>query len=139
MLNVGGNEIGDDGISMISEELQHNNSLTELNVINCGFSAKGQNKNKIQNFIVMITTGAIAISKILMGNCTLQVLNVSDNSIGDDGISVIVEQLKHITTLTELVVLKCGLSVKGTIVCIKCIISPDSEDYLQYIISCEAV
>ena len=132
VLNVGGNEIGDDGISMISEELQHNNSLTELNVINCGFSAKGQSKNKIQNFIVMITTGAIAISKILMGNCTLQVLNVSDNSIGDDGISVIVEQLQHITTLTELrVVLKCGLTVKGTIVCIKCIIiSPDSEDYL---------
>ena len=24
VLNVGGNEIGDDGISMISEELQHN-------------------------------------------------------------------------------------------------------------------
>ena len=79
----------------------------------------------------MITTGAIAASKILMGNCTLQVLNVCNNTIGDDGISVIVEQLQHITTLTKLVVIECGLSVKGTIVCgiIKCIISPDSEDY----------
>ena len=80
--------------------------------------------------IVMITTGAIAVSKILMGNCTLQVLNVSTNLIGDDGISVIVEQLQHITTLTELCVMECGLSVKGTIVCVKCIISPDSENYL---------
>ena len=43
VLRVGGNKIGDDGISMISEELQHNNSLTELSVANCGISAKGQN------------------------------------------------------------------------------------------------
>ena len=80
--------------------------------------------------IIVITTGAIAVSKILMGNCTLQELNVTFNLIGDDGISVIVEQLQHITTLTKLYVMECGLSVKGTIVCVKCIISPDSEDYL---------
>ena len=89
----------------------------------------------------MITTGAIAVSKILMGNRTLQVLDMSNNSIGDDGISVIVEQLQHITTLTELNVVTCGLSVKGTytIVCVKCI-SPDSEDYLTIsFISCDAV
>ena len=67
--------------------------------------------------IVMITTGAIAVSKILMGNCTLQVLNVSGNTIGDDGISVIIEHLQHITTLTKLYVVGCGLSVKGTSVC----------------------
>ena len=73
----------------------------------------------------MITTGAIAVSKILMGKCTLQVLNVSSNTITDDGISMIVEQLQHITTLTKLYVIECGLSVKGTIVCVKCIISPD--------------
>ena len=83
----------------------------------------------VKYIIIMITTGAIAVSKILMGNCTLQVLDVSSNTIGDDGISVIVEQLQRITTLTELVVIECGLSVKGTIVCVNCI-SPDSEDYL---------
>ena len=53
-----------------------------------------------------------------MGNYTLQMLDVSGNTIGDDGISVIVEQLQHITyTLTKLCVAKCGLSEKGTIVC----------------------
>ena len=63
--------------------------------------------------IVMITTGAIAVSKLLVGNCTLQVLSVRYDDIGDDGISVIVEQLQHITTLTKLNVWGCGLSVKG--------------------------
>ena len=83
--------------------------------------------------IAMITTGAIAVSKLLVGNCTLQYLNVGCNAIGDDGISVIVEQLQHITTLTKLVVTGCGLSVKGIAsscsVC-KMYISPDSTDYL---------
>ena len=48
MLNVGGNEIGDDGISLISEELQHNESLTKLSVAECGLSAKGE---KLINFV----------------------------------------------------------------------------------------
>ena len=43
VLRVGGNQIGDDGVSMISEELQHNNSLTILSVEWCGLSEKGQN------------------------------------------------------------------------------------------------
>ena len=76
------------------------------------------NKSKVHNIIVMITTGAIALSKILMGNCTLEVLSVRGNTIGDDGISAIVEQLEHITTLTKLIIIRCGLSVKGTIVCV---------------------
>ena len=50
VLDAGGNEIGDDGISMISEELQHNNSLTEFRVDQCGLSAKGQNQ---QIFILL--------------------------------------------------------------------------------------
>ena len=43
VLDVGGNLIGDKGMSMILEELQHNNSLTELHVVHCRLSAKGQN------------------------------------------------------------------------------------------------
>ena len=63
----------------------------------------------------MIATGGFALSKLLVGNCTLQVLNVSNNDIGDDGILAIAEQLKHITTLTKLNISRCGLSVKGTV------------------------
>ena len=69
--------------------------------------------------IFMIITGAIAVSKLLMGNCSLQVLHVSYNNIGDDGVSVIIEQLQHITTLTALYVSECGLSAKGTVMCIR--------------------
>ena len=42
---------------------------------------------------------------------------------------MIVEQLQHITTLTKLYVDDCGLSVKGTVVCVRCILV-QSEDYL---------
>ena len=45
VLNVGRNKIYDDGISMISKELQ-NNSLTTLTVQQCELSVKGkQTKN----------------------------------------------------------------------------------------------
>ena len=160
MLNVGGNEIGDVGISLISEELQHNKSLTKLLVYQCGLSVKGEELINFVFFactsfseycclcyylipymvtsvryiiivIVMITTGAIAVSKLLVGNCTLQELDVSGIHIGDDGISVI-EQLQHITTLTKLYVVGCGLSVKGTVVCVRCILVQTVRITLQY-------
>ena len=40
-LNIGDNNIGDDGIAVISEALQHNKSCTTLRVQKCGLSAKG--------------------------------------------------------------------------------------------------
>ena len=60
-----------------------------------------------------ITVGAIAVSKLLVGNDTLQMLNISSNDIGNDGISVIAEQLQYNTTLTTLHIIRCGLSRKG--------------------------
>ena len=47
VLNVGLNEIGDDGISMISKELQYN-TLTVLSVGECGLSVKGE---ELINFV----------------------------------------------------------------------------------------
>ena len=35
------NDIGDEGITIISEVLQHNKSLTKLKVEECGLSMKG--------------------------------------------------------------------------------------------------
>ena len=40
-LNMGGNDIGDDGMSSIANGLQYNKSLTKLNIQNCGLSVKG--------------------------------------------------------------------------------------------------
>ena len=41
VLDVSRNDIGDDGMAVISEALQHNKSLTTLVVAECGFSVKG--------------------------------------------------------------------------------------------------
>ena len=41
-LNISNNDdIGEDGIALISEALQHNKSVTKLRVQKCGLSAKG--------------------------------------------------------------------------------------------------
>ena len=41
VLDVSCNDIGGDGMAAISEALQKNKSLTELNVCECGLSVKG--------------------------------------------------------------------------------------------------
>ena len=40
-LNMSINDIGDDGMAVISEALQHNKSFTTLVVERCGLSVKG--------------------------------------------------------------------------------------------------
>ena len=40
-LHMSYNDIGDDGMAVISEALQHNKSFTTLRVQQCGLSAKG--------------------------------------------------------------------------------------------------
>ena len=58
---------------------------------------------------------------IITGSATLRVLDVGLNDIGDDWMAVISEALQHNKSLTTLRVWQCGLSVKGTVVCV-CII-----------------
>ena len=41
VLDVSNNDIGDEGMAIISEALQHNKSLTKLYVQQCGLSVKG--------------------------------------------------------------------------------------------------
>ena len=69
--------------------------------------------------IVIIITGAVYISQLLTVTHTLQELNISYNNISDDGMAVISEALQHNKSLTTLDVIECGLSVKGTVVCIQ--------------------
>ena len=65
----------------------------------------------------MIITGAVYINQLLNVTHTLQVLDMSRNDIGDDGMAVISEALQHNKSFTTLEVGQCGLSVKGTVVC----------------------
>ena len=41
VLDVSNDDIGDDGMAVISEALQHNKSLTRLRVAKCALSVKG--------------------------------------------------------------------------------------------------
>ena len=59
----------------------------------------------------MITTGAICISEVL-GKCSLQVLNISYNNIGDDGITAIAGTLSN-SQISELDVRECGITLTG--------------------------
>ena len=54
---------------------------------------------------------------IIIDSATLRVLDVSYNDIGDDGMAVISEALQNSKSLTKLYVARCGLSVKGNVVC----------------------
>ena len=62
----------------------------------------------------MMITGAGYISEFLKENCTMKVLDMDDNPIGDVGISQIVYALQGNTPLIELSVYNCKLSAKGT-------------------------
>ena len=50
---------------------------------------------------------------IITGSASLRVLDVNVNDISDDGMSLISSELQYNNILTELSVVKCGLSVKG--------------------------
>ena len=62
--------------------------------------------------VCMITTGAISISKMMMVNHSLQELNISDNNIGDDGISAIAGALGN-CKINILNVVRCGITLTG--------------------------
>ncbi|XP_065901940.1 NACHT, LRR and PYD domains-containing protein 3-like isoform X3 [Dysidea avara] len=87
--------ISDDGMSLISSELQYNNILTELRVPVCGLTAKS----------------AICISKVLE-KCSLQVLEISYNKIGDDGITAIAGALSC-SQISKLCICKCDITLTG--------------------------
>ena len=60
----------------------------------------------------MITTGAISISKMMMVNHSLQVLYMTGNNIGDDGISAIAGALGN-CKIVMLGVQECGITLTG--------------------------
>jgi len=60
----------------------------------------------------MTAAGAICISEVLMGKCSLQVLSMSYNNIGDDGITAIAGTLNN-SQISELYVVECGITLTG--------------------------
>ena len=112
--------IGDDGMSLISSELQYNNILTELRVPLCGLTAKGSlvvigivvNLYGSLIITVMITTGATCISEVFMGKRSLQILEIKANNISDDGITAIAGALSN-SQISELYISECDITLAG--------------------------
>ncbi|XP_065888349.1 NACHT, LRR and PYD domains-containing protein 3-like isoform X2 [Dysidea avara] len=94
-LDISWNSIGDDGMSLMSSDLQYNNALKALWITRCELSVKS----------------AVCISEILW-KCPLQVLSLSGNNIGDNGITAIAKVLGN-SQICELYVKKCGITLAG--------------------------
>ena len=60
----------------------------------------------------MYSTGATVISKLLMNNCVIQVLYMSNNYIGDDNITAIATALTN-SRIRELWVIGCDIALTG--------------------------
>lgn len=64
------------------------------------------------SYTITITIGAVSISEMIKINHTLQVINISENKIGDIGITAIAGTLDN-ATISELNVSKCNITVTG--------------------------
>jgi len=77
ILDVSHNDIGDDGITAIASILS-NSQISELYVRGCGITF----------------TGARSLATGLLVNYSVRILVVSNNNIGDDGITAIAGTLR---------------------------------------------
>ena len=69
--------------------------------------------------VIMISTGVICIKTLLMENKKLQILDVSHNQIGNEGVAAVCQQLYNYNTLSELSIWGCGLTAEGIMWCLR--------------------
>ena len=62
--------------------------------------------------IIVYSTGAIVISKLLKDNHVIQELHMDGNNIGDDSITAIATALTN-STIRKLWVINCGITLTG--------------------------
>ena len=92
------NPIGDTGASFISNAVRETTSLKTLNMYDCGITSQG----------------AEELSRALAPNTSLEKLDIGWNDgVGDEGIRHIAEALEHNKQLKELLIGGCGVTDKG--------------------------
>jgi len=94
-LKIGCNSIKDSGLTGILDNLP--STLVQLIASSCHLTYNG----------------AVSIGKMLKINKTIKYLDITRNSIGDDGISAISDSLHVNTTLIQLVTRHCEFNDKG--------------------------
>ena len=144
--DISHNNLCDDGALGISKCLKHTGALKALNIAGNNITVKGaeivadfiQESTKITNMtenIRQFTTlqkldishnsicddGAIAIGRCLKLNKTLKELNLSDNKISNYAIEIIADAIKSNTTLLELDISHNSTSFDGAVAISKCL------------------
>ena len=94
-LDVSNNDIKDNGLTGILKNLP--STLVQFVVSYCN----------------LVYNGTVSIGEMLKINKTLKFLEISENSIGDGGISAISDGLYVNTTLIQLVAHSCEFHCKG--------------------------
>ncbi|EOD32724.1 hypothetical protein EMIHUDRAFT_42817, partial [Emiliania huxleyi CCMP1516] len=102
-LNLGNNEIRDEGAAAIAEALRGNRVLTDLNLGN----------NEIRD------EGAAAIAEALRVNGVLTKLYLAFNSIGDDGAEALASALRVNGVLKNINLLRNDITVEGAALLLK--------------------
>jgi Ran GTPase-activating protein (RanGAP) involved in mRNA processing and transport len=97
-LDLSGNQFGDAGVFAIATAVAPNKSLHRLSLARCGFGKMG---------LTSIAAGCIAL------NDTLQVLDLQENQIGDDGAIEIAHALQMNSSLVTIGLHKCGIGDRG--------------------------
>ena len=113
----------DVGTSALGDYFKYNKSLESLDISNNNITDDGLTgllcnfPSTLVRFVVtkcgLTRTGAVSVGEVLRINKTLKYLDISSNSIGDDGLSAILDGLHVNTTLIQLVVRSCEFRSKG--------------------------
>ena len=122
-LNISKTEMTEVGTSALSEWCKLNDSLQSLEISDNNITDNGLMRildnlpGKLVRLIIkscwLTYNGAVNVAKLLVINKTLKYLDISENNIGDDGISAISDSLHVNTTLIQLVARGCQFQIKG--------------------------
>lgn len=94
ILDVAGNDVGDDGAEALAEALSTNRTLTSVNVARNNITEKG----------------ALAIARALSGNAVLSSLNLSSNSIKNPPVVALAECMVTNGSLISLDLCSCKIT-----------------------------
>ena len=129
------------GTCALGDYFKFNKSLQSLDISNNNIKDNGLTR-MLCNFpstlvclrvkkCCLTCTGAVNISKVLRVNKTVKYLDISDNPVGDDGISAISDGLHDNTTLIQLVACSCEFHSKGAESIAKMLLTNKTLKYLD--------
>ena len=123
-LNFHGNNIDDDGIELLLPALRrhtlqelklgYNRSITGWKAVSTLLETPNSNLEMLNvNNNGIGDEGALVFANALTNNTTLKTLNIAHNNMGDDGALVFANALTNNSTLKKLDMTACGITTEG--------------------------